>query len=319
MTRQTQAWDAPLRDELKRSQPRRKSGTEDLAPGLYVTSTPIGNARDVTLRALDVLEGADLIAAEDTRVTAKLLAIFAIAKPVIAYNDHTAPRERPRLLAKLKEGARVALVSDAGTPLVSDPGFKLVREALAEGIAVHAIPGASAPLTGLALAGLPTDRFFFAGFLSAKHGERRGALEELKALRATLIFFEAPQRLSQSLADMADILGPRPAAMARELTKLHEEVRRDDLAALARFYAGENPPKGEITLLVGPPSEAEIDFTRVERALDQTLGFMPLRAAVDLVSEMLNAPRREVYARALARKNDQNGATSKDDGQNGAP
>ena len=308
-----------MRGELKRSQLRRKSGTEELAPGLYVTATPIGNARDITLRALDVLEGADLIAAEDTRVTAKLLAIFAIAKPVIAYNDHNAPRERPRLLARLKDGARVALVSDAGTPLVSDPGFKLVREAFAEGIVVHAIPGASAPLTGLALAGLPTDRFFFAGFLSAKHGERRSALEELKAVRATLIFFEAPQRLALSLSDMADILGSRPAAMARELTKLHEEVRRDDLCALARFYAGKNPPKGEITVLVGPPGGAEIDFARVERALDQTLGFMPLRTAVDLVSEMLNAPRREVYARALARKNDQTVTAKKDNGQDGTP
>jgi 16S rRNA (cytidine1402-2'-O)-methyltransferase len=232
------------------------------------------------------------------------LAIFGIERPLAAYNDHNAPRERPRLLARLKAGARVALVSDAGTPLISDPGFKLVREALAEGIAVHALPGASAPLTALALAGLPTDRFFFAGFLASKRGERRSALQALKSVRATLIFFEAPQRLAESLADMAEVLGPRSAAVGRELTKLHEEVRRGDLAGLARHYAGEDPPKGEVTLLVGPPGESEIDFTSIDNALGKALEFMPVRAAVDLVAEMLHAPRREVYARALARKKD---------------
>ena len=293
-----------MHSEPKQSRAGGKSGASDLAPGLYVTATPIGNARDVTLRALDVLNGADLIAAEDTRVASKLLAIFGIQKTLTAYNDHNAPRERPRLLKRLREGARVALVSDAGTPLVSDPGYKLVREALAEGIAVHAIPGASAPLTALALAGLPTDRFVFAGFLVSKSGERRSTLEELKTLRATLVFFEAPQRLKECLADMAEILGPRPAAVARELTKLHEEVRRSDLASLAREYADEDPPKGEVTLVVGPAEETATDLRRVDQALDKALAFMPLRAAVDLVAEMLDAPRREVYARALAMKKD---------------
>ena len=290
--------------EPKQSRAGGKSAASELAPGLYVTATPIGNARDVTLRALDVLNGADLIAAEDTRVTSKLLAIFGIQKTLTAYNDHNAPRERPRLLKRLREGARVALVSDAGTPLVSDPGYKLVRQALAEGIAVHAVPGASAPLAALALAGLPTDRFVFAGFLAAKSGERRTTLEELKTMRATLVFFEAPQRLKECLADMADVLGPRPAVVARELTKLHEELRRGDLAGLARQYAGEDPPKGEVTLVVGPAEEAAIDLRRVDRALDQALAFMPVRAAVDLVAEMLDAPRREVYTRALAKKKD---------------
>lgn len=296
-----------MHEEPKHSQARRKSGANELTPGLYVTATPIGNARDVTLRALDVLEGADLIAAEDTRVTAKLLAIYAIAKPVIAYNDHNAPQERPKLLRRLRDGARVALVSDAGTPLVSDPGFKLVREALAAGVTVHAVPGASAPLAGLALAGLPTDRFFFAGFLPPKAGERRGILEELKGVRTTLIFFEAPQRLADSLADMAAAFGARPAVVARELTKLHEEARRGTLAELAAAYAAEDQPRGEITLLVGPPGETEVDFSRVDSALDRALAFMPVRAAVDLVAEMLSAPRREVYARALAKKNDGQG------------
>jgi 16S rRNA (cytidine1402-2'-O)-methyltransferase len=280
----------------------RKSPDAELPPGLYVTATPIGHARDISLRALDTLGGVDVIAAEDTRVTAKLLAIHGIVKPLMAYNDHNAARERPRILARLRAGARIALVSDAGTPLVSDPGFKLVREALAEGLAVHAIPGASAPLAGLALAGLPTDRFFFAGFLAPKSGARRAALDELKGVRATLIFFESAQRLSESLSDMAEMLGNRPAAVARELTKLHEEVRRGTLAELASHYAV--PPKGEVTVLVGPPEHAQADFSRVDAALERALEFMPLRAAVDLVAEAFGAPRRAVYERALAKKSD---------------
>jgi 16S rRNA (cytidine1402-2'-O)-methyltransferase len=273
-----------------------------LAAGLYVTATPIGNARDITLRALDVLRHCDLIAAEDTRVTAKLLAIHGIAKPLTAYNDHNAARERPRLLARLRAGGRIALVSDAGTPLVSDPGYKLVREAIAEGLAVQAIPGASAALTALALAGLPTDRFLFAGFLPAKAGERRRMLEELRAVPASLILFEAPQRLAESLADLSTVLGPRPAAVARELTKLHEEVRRGDLAFLAAAYAGEPPPRGEVTLVIAPPVDPEPDFARAEELLRKALEFMPVSAAADLVAAALQAPRREIYSRALALK-----------------
>jgi 16S rRNA (cytidine1402-2'-O)-methyltransferase len=274
----------------------------ELAAGLYVTATPIGNARDITLRARDALAACDLIAAEDTRVTSKLLSIYGISKPLIAYNDHNAVRERPKLLAKLQSGARVVLVSDAGTPLVSDPGYKLVREALAEGLPVHALPGASAPLTALALAGLPTDRFLFAGFLSHKQGERRAVLEELRSLRATLIFFESPQRLAATLADMMAIFGNRSAAVARELTKLHEEIRRDDLSTLARYYADAEPPKGEVTLLVGPAPDSEPDYRRAEKLLADALEFMPVRAAADLVAEALDLPRRETYARALTLK-----------------
>lgn len=284
-----------------------KSQKEDgLAPGLYVTATPIGNARDITLRALDAMKGCDIIVAEDTRVTSRLLSIHGISKPLSAYNDHNAARERPRLIAKLQNGARIVLVSDAGTPLVSDPGYKLVREALAEGLPVHALPGASAPLVGLALAGLPTDRFFFAGFLSSKQGERRSALEELRGLRATLIFFESAQRLGASLKDMAEILGNRPAAVARELTKLHEEIRRGDLAALAASYETETP-KGEVTLLVGPPRDVAPDYRHAEKLLKNALAFMPVRAAADLVAEALDLPRRETYARALALKTDEEG------------
>ena len=276
----------------------------DLAPGLYVTATPIGNASDITLRALRILKDCDLIAAEDTRVTAKLLGMHGISAPLTAYNDHNAARERPKLIARLRQGARVALVSDAGTPLISDPGFKLVREAIQEGLPVHAIPGASAVMTALALAGLPTDRFLFAGFLPVRSGERKTVLGELKHVRATLVFFESAQRLGDSLADMAEVFGIRTAAVARELTKLHEEVRRGLLTDLAAHYGKSGAPKGEVTLIVSPPHEAEADMRRVDAALGKALEFMPLRAAVDLVAEMLEAPRRAVYERALAKKDD---------------
>ena len=274
-----------------------------LAAGLYVTATPIGNARDVTLRALDVLKAVDLIVAEDTRVTAKLLAIHGISKPLSAYNDHNAARERPRLLARLRDGARIALVSDAGTPLVSDPGFKLVRAAIEERLPVHAIPGASAALTGLVLSGLPSDRFLFAGFLPPKPGERQTALEELKTIEATLIFFESGPRLAECLKQMTDVLGTRSATVAREMTKLHEEVRRGTLEELAQVYASMPAPKGEVTLLVSPPHEAQADFAAVDRALDAALAFMPLKPAAELIADLTGVPRKAVYARGLEKKN----------------
>ncbi|MGD0192452.1 MAG: 16S rRNA (cytidine(1402)-2'-O)-methyltransferase [Rhizomicrobium sp.] len=272
----------------------------DLEPGLYVTATPIGHARDITLRALDILKSCDVIAAEDTRVTAKLLAIYGISKPLHSYNDHNAQRERPKLLARLREGARVALVSDAGTPLISDPGFKLVREATGEGVAVHAIPGACAALAALSVAGLPTDRFLFAGFPPAKSGERRTFLTSLKSVVATLLFYESAQRLAETLADMAGVFGARPAVVARELTKLHEEIRRGTLDELAAAFP--RPPKGEITIVVGPPLKEAPDYAQADRLLDTALEFMPVRAAADLVAEALKMPRRETYERALSRK-----------------
>jgi 16S rRNA (cytidine1402-2'-O)-methyltransferase len=274
----------------------------DLPPGLYVTATPIGHARDITLRALDILKSCDLIAAEDTRVTSKLLAIYGIAKPLMAYNDHNAARERPRLLARLRTGQRIALVSDAGTPLVSDPGFKLVREAIAEDVNVEAIPGASALLTALVLAGLPSDRFLFAGFMPTRSGERRNVLAELKSIPASLVFFESPNRLRESLADMSDVLGARMAAVGRELTKLHEDVRRGMLSTLAASYAGEDAPRGEVTIVVGPPPEEAPDAARIDSLLTRALAFMPVRAAADLVAEAVDAPRRAIYARALELK-----------------
>jgi 16S rRNA (cytidine1402-2'-O)-methyltransferase len=270
---------------------------------LHVVATPIGNAEDITLRALAVLRGVDAIACEDTRVTAKLLARHRIAAPLLAYHDHNAERVRPLLLARLRQGYAIALVSDAGTPLVSDPGYKLVREVIAEGISLHAVPGASAVLTGLMLAGLPSDRFLFAGFLSAREAERRTALEEMKSVRATLIFFESAQRLGDSLAAMAEILGPREAAVTREMTKLHEETRRGTLETLAAHYAASPPPKGEVTLLVGPPGEAKADFSKIEAALDAALPFMPLKAASEMIAALLDMPRKEIYALGLEKKN----------------
>lgn len=267
-----------------------------------MTATPIGHARDVTLRALDVLAGCDAIAAEDTRVTAKLLAIHGIARPLFPYNDHNAARERPRILARLKAGGRIALVSDAGTPLVSDPGFKLVREAIAQGLHVEAVPGASAVLAALVLSGLPSDRFLFAGFLPSRGGERRTVLTELENVPATLVFFESPHRLAEALADMKDVLGARDAAVGRELTKLHEEIRRGDLATLATHYAGAELPRGEITIVVGPPGDTPADDARIDSLLRQALAFMPVRAAADLVGEALDAPRKAIYGRALALK-----------------
>jgi 16S rRNA (cytidine1402-2'-O)-methyltransferase len=276
-----------------------------LRAGLYILATPIGNAQDISLRALATLQACDLVLAEDTRVTAKLFAIHGIQKTLSPYNDHNAAQARPGILEKLARGAAVVLVSDAGTPLVSDPGFKLVRAAIAGGIAVTAIPGPSAALAALALAGLPTDRFLFAGFLAPKSGERARSLEELKGIRASLIFFESGPRLAETLAAMAGILGPRPAAVARELTKLHEETRRGSLAELAAHYEKAGAPRGEITLVVGPPEEASPDTAAIDAALKAALPFMPVKAAADMIAGLTGAGRKAVYDRALELKDEE--------------
>jgi len=270
---------------------------------LAVVATPIGNAGDITLRALAALRSCDAIVCEDTRVSAKLLARHGIRRPLVAYHEHNAERMRPKILARLRAGESLALISDAGTPLVSDPGYKLLRAAIAEGLPVTTLPGPSAALAALVLSGLPPDRFFFAGFLPPKAAARRQALGELAAVPATLIVFEAPGRLASSLADMAAVLGPRPAAVARELTKLFEEVRRDDLAALARHYAEAGAPLGEVVVVIGPPGDArlagEAAGAATDAALRQALGRMSLRDAVDAVATATGQPRRAVYARAL--------------------
>lgn len=272
-----------------------------LAPGLYVVATPIGNLRDITLRALDVLAGADLVLAEDTRVSGKLLSAFGLKARLERYDEHGAERTRPKAMAILAQGGRVALVSDAGTPLVSDPGYRLVREVAEAGHAVYPIPGASALLAGLSVAGLPTDRFLFAGFPPPKSAARRTFLEELAGLRATLVFFEGGSRLAASLADMAAVLGDRPAVVARELTKLHETVVRGPLSALAadpRFEA----PKGEIVILVGPGREAAATAADADAALaDALTRLKPADAAAEVARE-LGLSRRDLYRRAMELK-----------------
>jgi 16S rRNA (cytidine1402-2'-O)-methyltransferase len=273
-----------------------------LAPGLHIVATPIGNLRDIGLRALDTLRGADLIAAEDTRVFAKLANAHGIAVPTVAYSDATQAANEPRLLRALAEGKRVALVSDAGMPLISDPGYRLVRAALAAGHAVTAVPGPSAVPMALALSGLPTDRFFFGGFLPAKAGERRRMIAEAAQIPATLVFFEAPHRLAASLADLAELLGDRPAAVARELTKLFEEVRRRSLGELAAHYAHAEA-KGEIALVIGPPGEAEApDAAALDAALRDALAGASVKDAAAEVAARFGLRRREVYARALELK-----------------
>ncbi len=269
-----------------------------LEPGLYVVSTPIGNLRDITLRALDVLAQAEIILCEDTRVTGKLMHAYGLKQKLIRYDEHEAEMARPRILASLARGERVALVSDAGTPLVSDPGYRLVREAAASGFAVYPIPGASAVLAGLAIAGLPTDRFLFAGFPPPKSAGRRAMFEELKPVRATLVFYEGISRTADCLADMAAVFGERPAAVARELTKLHETLLRGTLGQLAVHPAMQNP-KGEIVILVGQGTEAAATADDADTALAEALTRMGPADAASEVAKALGLNRRELYRRAL--------------------
>lgn len=282
-----------------RSKPKQSSA---LAPGLYLVATPIGNLADISLRALDVLAKADLIACEDTRTTRKLLSAHGIKAALTSYHEHNAARVRPRLMEHLEYGKAVALVSDAGTPLVSDPGYRLVEAAIASDIAVTAIPGASAGLAALTVSGLPTDRFFFAGFLPAKAAARRRALGELAAVEASLVIYESARRLPAALADMAEVLGPRQGAVARELTKLYEEVRRGTLRELADHYGGAGPPKGEVVVVVGPPERgggATLAAQDLDAKLAAALGRASLRDAVAAVAAETGLPRKRVYARAL--------------------
>jgi 16S rRNA (cytidine1402-2'-O)-methyltransferase len=269
-----------------------------LAPGLYVVATPIGNLRDITLRALDVLNAADLVLAEDTRVTGKLLAAYGLSAKLARYDEHGAEQTRPRAMKALAAGERVVLVSDAGTPLVSDPGYRLVREAAQAGYPVFAIPGPSAMLAGLSAAGLPSDRFLFAGFPPSKSAGRRAFLAELSGIRATLIFFEGGSRLAASLADMAAVLGDREAVVAREITKLYETLYRGTLSELAadpRLDA----PKGEIVVLVGPGRETEATAQDADTALADALSRLKPADAAAEVSKALGLPRRDLYRRAM--------------------
>jgi 16S rRNA (cytidine1402-2'-O)-methyltransferase len=300
------AWeDDAARDDLQGSEGEglsKPTAKVKLAAGLHIVATPIGAAADITLRALQTLTSADVVACEDTRVTQRLLTIHGIRTPLLPYHEHNAERMRPQLLARMAAGQAVALASDAGTPLISDPGFKLVRETAATGLAVASLPGACAAIVALTLSGLPSDRFLFAGFLPSRQGARRGELAELAGLRATLIFYESARRLPESLADMAFVLGEREAAVARELTKLYEEVRRGRLADVAAHYMQAGPPKGEVVVVVGPPdagsgaaSEADID-----RLLLDALSRLSVRDAAAETAMLTGLPKKQIYARALA-------------------
>jgi 16S rRNA (cytidine1402-2'-O)-methyltransferase len=272
-----------------------------LPPGLYLVATPIGNLADITLRALSVLHRAGVICCEDTRHSRTLLSHYSISRPLRAYHEHNAERERPRLLAELASGASVALISDAGTPLISDPGYKLVRAALDAGHRVVSLPGPSAVLAALASAGLATDTFLFAGFLPPRAAARRGRLRELQAIPATLVFFESPARLADSLHDIAAVLGDREAAVARELTKLHEEIRRGTPAELAQ-WAQDQPPRGEMVVLVGPPRSEPVTDQDILTQLETLLGDTSLRDAAKAVAERLGVSKARVYDLGLGLK-----------------
>lgn len=271
--------------------------------GLFVVAGPIGHLGDITHRALDVLNTVSLIACEDTRVARKLLTHYGVITPLAAYHEHNAAAALPRLIAKLQSGARVALLSDAGTPLISDPGYRLVRACRDSGIPVVPVPGPAAPLAALMAAGLPTDRFLFAGFLPAKAGARQSEIERLAGIDATLVLFESPRRMARTLADLAAGLGPREAVIAREMTKIHEEFRFGTLDTLARALAAEPAPKGEAVLLVGPPPNAQAAKS-MDRDLDAALAaLLPdtgAKRAAAALALATGLPRRTIYQRALA-------------------
>ena len=272
---------------------------QPLAPGLYIVATPIGNLGDITVRAAEILCRVDRILAEDKRVTAKLLAHLGATAPMTAYHDHSADDLRQRILAEASVKA-IALVSDAGTPLVSDPGYKLIRAARAAGIAIHTLPGPCAAIAALTLAGLPTDRFLFLGFLSAKAKARSDAIADVASLRASLVLYESGPRLADSLAALAGGLGDRPAAVIREITKLHEECVTGSLAELAARYA-EAPPRGEIVIVVGPPAEpGEVSDAALDEALGEALSRLSASRAAAEIATQLGVPKKRAYARALA-------------------
>lgn len=262
-------------------------------------ATPIGNLGDFSARAAEILAAADLIACEDTRVTAKLLRAKGIRSRLVAYHDHSTEADRTALVETVRSGKLVALVSDAGTPLISDPGYKLVRAAVDAGLHVTAAPGPSSVIDALVLSALPTDRFLFAGYLPAKDKARRDAIAGLAAVPATLVFLVSTKRLAGSLAALSEILGNRPAAVARELTKLHEEVRRAPLGALAAAYAAAPAPKGEAVVVVGPPDPGAEPAADPDTLLREALGAMSVRDAAATVAEATGLPRKQVYARAL--------------------
>ncbi|CAM5560062.1 Ribosomal RNA small subunit methyltransferase I [Mycolicibacterium aubagnense] len=274
-----------------------------LEAALYLVATPIGNLADITLRALETLASADLVACEDTRVSRVLLERYGIRRRTTAYHEHNAGEAGPKLIAALEQGQSVALISDAGTPLVSDPGYRLVGEAIERGIRVVPIPGPSAPLAALTASGLPSDTFLFAGFLPAKTGQRQTRLEELKGIPATLIFFESPRRLAETLNAMTEVLGgTRQAAIGRELTKTFEEMRPGTLAELAAHYAAADTPKGEIVICVGPPVARTEGPADIDRLLLSLAAEMPTSKAAAEAARMTGGQKQALYRRLLELK-----------------
>jgi 16S rRNA (cytidine1402-2'-O)-methyltransferase len=275
-----------------------------LAPGLYLVATPIGNLGDITLRALSVLARADIIYCEDTRHSARLLQHYAIATRTRPFHDHNEDRESERVIVELKSDKRIAIISDAGTPLLSDPGFKLVRAAAAEGIPVFAIPGASALLSALTTSGLPTDAFFFAGFLPPKQAARRAKLAELSAIPGSLVFYEAPHRVAETISDMASLLGSRQAVVARELTKLHEEIVRGSLGELVEAIP-EDGLKGEVVIVVGPEQAQAVSDEMLTARLAAALEVMSLKDAAKALADEFGVPKARVYGLGLKAKDGQ--------------
>ncbi|MBK20542.1 MAG: 16S rRNA (cytidine(1402)-2'-O)-methyltransferase [Rhodospirillaceae bacterium] len=286
-----------------------KLSATHIDPGLHIVATPIGNLGDITLRAIAVLRAADAIACEDTRVTGKLKSEFGLTARLIPYHEHNAERATPDIIERLKSGEIVALVSDAGTPLVSDPGYRLVNAALDIGVRVIPVPGASATLAALSVSGLPTDRFIFQGFLPTKTAARHKALESAAKVKATLIFFESSKRLSKSLADMASILGGRPAIIAREITKRFEEITRGTLIELSNSTLTAAAPKGEITIVVGPPAETVVPTKgEIDGLLVEALESMSVKDAASSVADATGQPRRGIYQRAITLKSENSGS-----------
>ena len=267
--------------------------------GLYIVATPIGNIADITLRALDILKQVDFIACEDTRVSRKLLSHYGIQAPLLHYDDHSHDSDRNHILKHIEHGKAVALISDAGTPLISDPGYKLVRQAQKQGLYITTLPGASSLTTAITLAGLPTNRFLFEGFLPPKEAGRQKALKNLHSIPATLIFFESARRLDAALQDMLTVLGDREAAVVREITKLFEETRRDKLSALLHHYQTHGLPKGEVVILVAPPEEIIPDNETIDLLITEALQSMSVKDAVQSVTEQTGLPRKVIYTRTL--------------------
>lgn len=287
-------------NEKEIKKPEGGGEAQTLTPALYLVATPIGNLRDITLRALDTLKGADKIACEDTRVTGKLLGAYDISKPTLSYNDHSDEKKRGSILNEIEAGKSIALVSDAGSPLISDPGFKLVRDAIARGLKVTSIPGACAVIMGLQLSGLPSDSFSFIGFLPNKQKARKDHLQEWGAVQSTLVAYETGPRLLSSLSDIQDVYGDRRVCVARELTKMYEESKTDAVSSLIDYYENNGAPKGEIVLIIAGATDEIWDDDKVRIKLIEALKTMKTKDAANYVAEMSGRSKKDIYDMALS-------------------